>query len=311
MQWEAKGVNRETGADEVILIEADNEASAQRRANRRGLMVESVRPLDPNDSVADALADLATASTATVVPTRRAVPPPQPAYTGAPPQQFQPTYNQQAVSVHVHQQRGTSGWGIAALVLGIIALLFCWVPFVGLLSMPIAAIGALLAIVGAIVSLAGGRSGIGMPMAGLLICILSIGVAVFSSGATAVAITGAAAKAGDISLRVKSQSNLSMIGKALLLYADENGGRAPNSLDELVSSQGLPANALRCPIPGTTYVYRKIGNLADSNMLVCYEQGNDGLVNMLFASGEAESFTPTEAKQIIATGRRSRSPSVN
>jgi len=51
MQWQVIGANRATGADQTLTIEADTEDSAMRRANRRGLVVTSVIPLDIQDSV--------------------------------------------------------------------------------------------------------------------------------------------------------------------------------------------------------------------------------------------------------------------
>jgi hypothetical protein len=52
MKWEVRGADRQSGAEYVEIIDADNEEQAKRRANRLGLLVESLRPLDPNDSVA-------------------------------------------------------------------------------------------------------------------------------------------------------------------------------------------------------------------------------------------------------------------
>lgn len=52
MKWEASGADRATGEERRLVIEADDEASARRRANRAGVMVADVRPLDPDDSVA-------------------------------------------------------------------------------------------------------------------------------------------------------------------------------------------------------------------------------------------------------------------
>jgi hypothetical protein len=68
----------------------------------------------------------------------------------------------------------TSGFGIAGLVLGILACLTAWIPVVGLISVPIAALGLLFGFIGFIVSLAGRRSGIGMPVAASVICIVAL-----------------------------------------------------------------------------------------------------------------------------------------
>jgi hypothetical protein len=52
MNWEVVGADRKTGLDRVIIIDADDEAQARRRANRQGILVEDLRLLDPNDSAA-------------------------------------------------------------------------------------------------------------------------------------------------------------------------------------------------------------------------------------------------------------------
>lgn len=50
MQWEVTGADRTTGNETSLIIEADNEDSAKRRANRRGLLVANARPLDAEDT---------------------------------------------------------------------------------------------------------------------------------------------------------------------------------------------------------------------------------------------------------------------
>ena len=57
---------------------------------------------------------------------------------------------QPAQNVSVEIKRGASPLGIASLVLGIIACVFCWIPFLGLFIIPISAIGILLAVAGII-----------------------------------------------------------------------------------------------------------------------------------------------------------------
>lgn len=52
MEWEVTGADRVSGQDRSIIIEADTEDSARRRANRRGLLVADARPLENDDSAA-------------------------------------------------------------------------------------------------------------------------------------------------------------------------------------------------------------------------------------------------------------------
>src|SRR5580704_16281709 len=53
----------------------------------------------------------------------------------------------QPQNVVVEIKRGMSPLGVASLFLGIVACLFCWIPFLGLFVLPIAFIGLLLALV--------------------------------------------------------------------------------------------------------------------------------------------------------------------
>jgi hypothetical protein len=65
-------------------------------------------------------------------------------------------------------RRPVSGLGIAALVLGIVACLIGWIPFLGLIGILLAIIGLALGIAG-IVGARGGRKGLGLPVAGTVI----------------------------------------------------------------------------------------------------------------------------------------------
>lgn len=89
------------------------------------------------------------------------------------------------VRVAAPKPKGSSGFGIAALVLGILACLTCWIPFLGVLSIPVAALGLLFAALGFVISALGRQSSIGMPVAGGVIC----GVALFIAIGMTAAVT--------------------------------------------------------------------------------------------------------------------------
>jgi hypothetical protein len=80
-------------------------------------------------------------------------------------------------SIYVTQTKTTSGLGIAALVLGLIACLGCWIPFIGLLSIPFAAFGIFFGGLGIIVGALTKRSYIGLPVAGTLVSLTAVVVA--------------------------------------------------------------------------------------------------------------------------------------
>jgi membrane protein YdbS with pleckstrin-like domain len=52
MNWEVTGADRDSGAERKLIVDADDEASARRRASRQNLMVADLRPLEADDSVA-------------------------------------------------------------------------------------------------------------------------------------------------------------------------------------------------------------------------------------------------------------------
>ena len=90
-------------------------------------------------------------------------------------------------NVSVEIKRGVSPLGIASLVLGIIACIFCWIPLLGLLVLPLALIGLLLAVAGLIMAGVSKKTGFAFPVSGLIVCVLS--------GFIAIAITGSVAAA--------------------------------------------------------------------------------------------------------------------
>ena len=57
--------------------------------------------------------------------------------------------------------------------MGILAILVAWVPFCGVVVMPLAIVGIVLGIFG-IVMARSGRTGVGMPIAGTTLCGIAI-----------------------------------------------------------------------------------------------------------------------------------------
>jgi hypothetical protein len=94
-----------------------------------------------------------------------------------------PPYQPQPVYIHAPPQKGASGFGVAALVLGLVALVIGCVPVCGVASIPLAIVGLVLAVAGFIVSVTGGRSTVGMSVAGGVVCLLSIVSSLFVAGA--------------------------------------------------------------------------------------------------------------------------------
>lgn len=95
--------------------------------------------------------------------------------------------------------------GIIALVVGVLSLLVGWIPFLGLLAIPAAIIGLLLAGIGCVIALFKSGKGIGMPLLGGVICVGALTLPILSTGGTSAAITKAAKEASKKSTSSASQ----------------------------------------------------------------------------------------------------------
>jgi hypothetical protein len=78
------------------------------------------------------------------------------------------------------QQRSdfSRGLGLAALILGVFALLLSWVPVIGLLSLPVALIGLVLGGIGLLTAIK--SKSFGMPGAGVFVCVLSFVIQMYT-----------------------------------------------------------------------------------------------------------------------------------
>ena len=109
------------------------------------------------------------------------------------PQQVQqPPIQQPGVVVQQPvQAKGTSGMGIASLVLGILAILTSFLPIINNGSFFLALLGIILAIVGIIATKKGKKSGRGLAIAGLILNILSVVIVLATQSLYSAAIDSA------------------------------------------------------------------------------------------------------------------------
>jgi hypothetical protein len=91
-------------------------------------------------------------------------------------------------NVSVEMKRTASPLGIAALILGIAACFTCWIPFVGLLSIPLSMIGLLLGLIGIIVAGISKKTGFSYPISGIIICFFAVLIALSSTKGCSTAI---------------------------------------------------------------------------------------------------------------------------
>lgn len=111
--------------------------------------------------------------------------------------------------------------GIISLVIGVLAIGVGWVPLLGLLAIPFAIVGLLLAGIGALIALFKGFKGIKMPFLGAFICVIGFILPILSTGGTSVALTKAA---GEMSQRMeKARGGLSVLADRIPGLEMESG----------------------------------------------------------------------------------------
>ena len=93
--------------------------------------------------------------------------------------------------VVINRNTASTTLGIISLVCGALALLGGWVPFLGLLAIPIALVGGLFAGLGLIIALFKGFRGASMPLLGGAICVVATILPLFSTGYATVALADA------------------------------------------------------------------------------------------------------------------------
>jgi prepilin-type processing-associated H-X9-DG protein len=203
---------------------------------------------------------------------------------------------------------GATGLAITSLILGIVGM-----------CVPLLSIGAIVCGAIGISKTRDPRSGgRGMAIAGLVLGCVGF---VFSFLMISILLPSLN-KARETANRVKCQSNMSQIGKAIWLYANENNGYPPPRLSLLVTTQDLEVDRFCCPSsnqsPGSvaadaddddhlSYVYVLTGrhplNAPGGSHVLLYEKpgahDGDGM-NVLFADGRAEFLRQADADKLLA-----------
>lgn len=123
---------------------------------------------------------------------------------------------------------------------------------------------------------------------------------------------------------VECSSHMREIGLAMMMYANEHGGKFPDSLHEILEKEDVESEAFVCPTsndvratgpttratlddfdqPGRcSYIYLGSGltDQCDSRIVVLYEPPthHHGGMNVLFGDGHTEFFDATKTQAIL------------
>ena len=149
------------------------------------------------------------------------------------------------ITVHVEQPRRSSSLGIASLVLGTLALLVCWVPFLGAITLPLSGLGLLLGLVGLIVALTRRGAGVGFPIAGMAVCGLAFVIAFFMTSAltkTFSSIGESARKRQETNQKVVTTTSAPAPATAAPATAASLPGAAPAPVASKAEEEWAPAD---------------------------------------------------------------------
>jgi len=177
-----RGADRASGGDTTITVEASDEREAGEIASREGVLVASMERLPPPVGASLPVARVVGEAR----PARRRDPheaelAPEPVRELRP--RLQQGHVRGAPVVNVAMPRRGNSSAVASLVLGIVAFLICWVPLLGLISVPLSGLGVLLAGVGFLVALTRAGAGIGYALGGGVVSGLALFVTISMTGA--------------------------------------------------------------------------------------------------------------------------------
>lgn len=137
------------------------------------------QPIEVDDSYAGQTGNCPCCSELVVIPTP-SVPSLQPAAS---------VISQNATVVITTKNTTALTMGIIAIILGVLGLLVSWIPFIGLIAVPIAGIGGFLAFIGLVLAALKKFNGWSMPVLGGIICLIALLVSFCSTGSTSAVIS--------------------------------------------------------------------------------------------------------------------------
>ena len=170
-------------------------------------------------------------------------------------------------------------------------------------------------------------TGKGMAIAGLVLGILNVLLWGAYLGLIFAVMVPTMGMARQTANRVKCASNLRMIGLELVTYANQNGGKFPDTIEELIASGNITSAVYDCPVTSASppvtsspqalvgqveyvYVGKGLTNNAGPTTVLAYEpltNHGDGS-NMLYADGTVTFVMATQAGRIIKQIQAGQNP---
>ena len=204
---------------------------------------------------------------------------------------------------------GTSGLAIASLVVGILAVLLCFVPLIP------GAVALVLGIVAINQTGPGQKTGRGLAIAGVTLGSVGLLLSLLVLPSILLPSLNRAREAAN---KVKCASNLRQVGQAARQYAIDGDGAFPPDLETLTAASAVVPEVMICPssshaaaappfVAGQnlSYVYlgRGLTDAMPTTAILAYEpmeNHNREGANFLFGDGSVRFIQQAEARAAIA-----------
>lgn len=167
-------------------------------------------------------------------------PPPLPPRVSAIPA-FNPSPPQVVAVQVVSPPRRSNSLGVASVILGILAFLICWIPFLGMLGLPFSILGIVLGGIGLLVALFRRGTGIGFAIAGIAISLVAAIMVGVTTHATAKAISQISKVSADQSAKENATN------QTIIPQQDQTEHGAPATPPDNDPSNNVPAVASSLP----------------------------------------------------------------
>ena len=188
----------------------------------------------------------------------------------------------------------TSAMAIVGLVLGIVALATSWMPIFNNGSFFLALLGALFAIVGLVSTLRRTRSGKGLAIAGLIICIIACAAVLAAQQATSKAINDA----------VDSAENSHAVTSTSAAPADASGdaGTATQSQDLALGTSITLGNGLSVSVDSVDTSLTKYDGSPITAATVTYTNGGSSEASFNVYDWKAQDTQGAQRSQTFYSG---------
>ncbi len=154
-------------------------------------------------------------------------------------------------------QKMPSGFGISSFNFGMLAILICWVPFVGVISLPLSIVGLILGIIGIVLSVKLKNTTLGFSITGTSLSVIAIIIMIITTSKATISLKS------SLENIFGSSSDNSTISESLNINSDKEDIIWESALNEIVKDN-VKIKITSCEI-GKVSLKEIFGDMSISN----------------------------------------------